>query len=400
MFDAPSVSSNSQHTSTRGVDSTFYDSSMTANSMFIQETFNEYAEPQPRALAAGAALGDNVSDPSDGNGKNNSNDDKSQPPKRTPRPPNAFILYRQAKQPGIIASIKNPTNAQVSRQISEMWKSESEETRLYWERVADRKKLEHMQAHPDYVYRPNKNRNKVDKRRTRPRNKDQNSTATAGKKSRSQRGVDRAPLVTLPSQMNIAGHIVPSSLMTPPVSQPSTPVQIRQQNQYPSIIQSQMPMLPATVNELMMSKQQFQPLHTMNTQLSQNIPLTPPQEISTLHPQFKGHFPSVIPEEEGGKQGNSFAHYPGNHFPPQYGFQAIFSNDVPLEMLVPDVARQQEQFNSELMLHHSQPEPCTPTSNDSSSASNSPTLQSADPYYGGGYFQELLSNPLDYYWTQ
>jgi hypothetical protein len=376
--------------------------------MFIQETFNEYAEPQPRTLAAGAALGDNSQNPSDG--KNNSNDDKSQPPKRTPRPPNAFILYRQAKQPGIIASIKNPTNAQVSRQISEMWRNETEEVRLHWERVADRKKLEHMQAHPDYVYRPNKNKNKVDKRRTRPRNasKDQNSIAAALKKSRSQRGVDRAPLVNLPSQINISDlgqHIVPSSLMTPPVSQPSTPVQIRQhQQQYQPIIQSQMPMLTApNMNELLMHKQQFQPLNAMNPQLSQSTPLTPPQEMLTLHPEFKArYYSSVVPEEEGGKQG-SFAHYPGNHeLHHQYELSAMF-NQSHLDMFVPDVVRQQEQFNSELMLHHPQPEPCTPTSNDSSSASNSPTLQSAEQFYlqpsasTGGYYQGLLSTPIDPY---
>jgi hypothetical protein len=199
------------------------------------------------------------------------------------------------------------------------------------------------------------------------------------------------------------GHIVPSSLVTPPVSQPSTPVQIRQhQHQYPSIIQSQMqvPMLTATpnINELM-QKQQFQPLTTMNP--SQNTPLTPPQEMLTLQSQFKAQFPSVVPEEEGGKGHHSFEHYQGNHLPHQYDYPAMFPSE--LEMLVPDVARQQAQFNSELMLHHPQPEPCTPTSNDSSSASNSPTLQSAEQFYlqpsasTGGYYQGLLSTPIDPY---
>nr|CAG8433189.1 15333_t:CDS:2 [Entrophospora candida] len=72
-----------------------------------------------------------------------------------------------AKQPAIIAAQRHLTNAEVSRQISDMWRNETEEVRLNWERYADRKKLEHMQIYPNYVYRPNKNKSKVDKRRQR-----------------------------------------------------------------------------------------------------------------------------------------------------------------------------------------------------------------------------------------
>ncbi|RIA95621.1 high mobility group box domain-containing protein [Glomus cerebriforme] len=90
--------------------------------------------------------------------------DASQPIKRIPRPPNAFILYRREKQPGIIASQKNLTNAEVSRLIADMWRKEPEEIRLEWERYAEQRKLEHMQA-PNYVYRPNRNKFKVEKKR-------------------------------------------------------------------------------------------------------------------------------------------------------------------------------------------------------------------------------------------
>ncbi|CAH1756219.1 10695_t:CDS:2 [Entrophospora sp. SA101] len=90
------------------------------------------------------------------NNNNNSDDDKSskdQDEKRPPRPPNAFILYRRARQPAILAAKRHLTNAEISRYISDLWKNESNETKLEWERYADQKKLEHMQAYPNYNFR-------------------------------------------------------------------------------------------------------------------------------------------------------------------------------------------------------------------------------------------------------
>ncbi|CAI2171344.1 8512_t:CDS:1 [Funneliformis geosporum] len=81
---------------------------------------------------------------------------RARKPKRTPRPPNAFILYRKAKQPDVIAQSNNLTNAEVSKVISKMWWNETEEERFYWEKQADRMKLKHMQDYPDYVYQPKK----------------------------------------------------------------------------------------------------------------------------------------------------------------------------------------------------------------------------------------------------
>ncbi|POG76857.1 high mobility group box domain-containing protein, partial [Rhizophagus irregularis DAOM 181602=DAOM 197198] len=81
---------------------------------------------------------------------------RSRKPKRTPRPPNAFILYRKAKQPDVVAQNKNLTNAEVSKVISKMWWKETEEERFQWEKRADRMKLKHMQDYPDYVYQPKK----------------------------------------------------------------------------------------------------------------------------------------------------------------------------------------------------------------------------------------------------
>jgi len=133
--------------------------------------------PTNHSMAAGAAAVDEeqnvkkednsfqIYDPSNNNnggdnGKKLPGSSKMQPEKRPPRPPNAFILYRRAKQPAILATHRNFTNAEISRYISTCWRNETDEERLAWERYADQKKLEHMQAYPNYVYRPNKNKGK------------------------------------------------------------------------------------------------------------------------------------------------------------------------------------------------------------------------------------------------
>ncbi|CAG8440150.1 9301_t:CDS:2 [Scutellospora calospora] len=115
-------------------------------------SFTSFSESEPfhadsSSIAAGAAATDENE-----NGKKSPGCSKSQLEKRPPRPPNAFILYRREKQPGILAAHRHLTNAQISRYIADLWRGESNETRLHWEREADKTKLEHMKAYPNYVY--------------------------------------------------------------------------------------------------------------------------------------------------------------------------------------------------------------------------------------------------------
>lgn len=105
---------------------------------------------------------------------------RARKPKRTPRPPNAFILYRKAKQPDVVAQNKNLTNAEVSKVISKMWWKETEEERFQWEKRADRMKLKHMQDYPDYVYQPKKPGTK--KRKSTQRN-DKSNKSTSDRKN-------------------------------------------------------------------------------------------------------------------------------------------------------------------------------------------------------------------------
>ncbi|RIA84693.1 hypothetical protein C1645_783576 [Glomus cerebriforme] len=82
----------------------------------------------------------------------NNNESNRQLVKKPSQPPNAFILYRQAKQKQINKDKKIP-NPLFSQIIAKMWKNESEGEKLHWERIADKNKLEYVQQiHRDYVY--------------------------------------------------------------------------------------------------------------------------------------------------------------------------------------------------------------------------------------------------------
>ncbi|CAG8674573.1 4957_t:CDS:1 [Gigaspora rosea] len=72
--------------------------------------------------------------------------------KRIRRSPNSFILYRRAKQPEIIRQYGKIPNAEKSRIIADLWHNESSEIKQYWQNLADKKKVEYMNAPPEYCY--------------------------------------------------------------------------------------------------------------------------------------------------------------------------------------------------------------------------------------------------------
>ncbi|KAF0487842.1 MATA-HMG [Gigaspora margarita] len=74
--------------------------------------------------------------------------------KKPPRPPNAFILYRRAKQPQIVAQHQGISNNDVSKEIGRMWHEEPLEVRLKFQKMAEAAKEEHMKKYPEYRYRP------------------------------------------------------------------------------------------------------------------------------------------------------------------------------------------------------------------------------------------------------
>ncbi|CAG8544337.1 4624_t:CDS:2 [Funneliformis caledonium] len=442
MFDIPTISVKSptsrnndiiiNNMSTQEVDPSslnhnpLYESSRNAGSLMnsidhqfiIQDGFSQIGDfsTTTRALAAGAAAGD---DPTNQGTLDPSNatdgDTKSQPPKRTPRPPNAFILYRRAKQPAIIASQRSLTNAEVSRTISDMWRKEPEETRLEWERYADRKKLEHMQTYPNYVYRPNKNKSKVDKRRQNrrqntkdsanasndPSNSENKTTGTSAiTRRKSTKTASRLPSkLDMPLSMNIgmtgfnmqqhSPSISPMNQHPPSAISTSRTDTMNSTSSYTTILPS--PEIPLLTSHFTDSPEDYVTSQSQFTPLTPDTPLTPistPEQMQIREhdfkirqqQQFQNSILRFVPEEELNSINGlaSFHHHPTNGF----SHQTV----DPLEFcLVPDVAQQQQQMMAEFMLHH-EPHHITPTSTVPSSNNGSIHPASSIPvqYYSSG----------------
>ena len=90
------------------------------------------------------------------------------------RPENAFILFRRKKceerqaaqeeDDGSAGPVKKQRQADLSKTISQQWKSLSPEERQYWEDLAKEKKKEHEAMYPNYVYRPQRTKDKKGKK--------------------------------------------------------------------------------------------------------------------------------------------------------------------------------------------------------------------------------------------
>ncbi|KIK54880.1 hypothetical protein GYMLUDRAFT_48274 [Collybiopsis luxurians FD-317 M1] len=94
------------------------------------------------------------------------------------RPENAFILFRrkcceerQAAEEEVpaVGVTKKQRQADLSKTISQQWKSLAPEERKYWEDLAKEKKKEHALMYPGYVYRPQRVRDKDGKARNKKR---------------------------------------------------------------------------------------------------------------------------------------------------------------------------------------------------------------------------------------
>ena len=85
-----------------------------------------------------------------------------------PRPPNAWILYRSDKLREL-AERRDPhapkrLQADISKEISEMWKSEDPVVKREYERIADIKKQEHRTQYPNYKFQPVRKEDKARQR--------------------------------------------------------------------------------------------------------------------------------------------------------------------------------------------------------------------------------------------
>jgi hypothetical protein len=90
------------------------------------------------------------------------------------RPENAFILFRRKccedrqQEDGVSdGPTKKQRQADLSKTISQQWKGLSSEERQYWEQLAKEKKKEHEQMYPNYVYRPQRAKDKDGRSKSR-----------------------------------------------------------------------------------------------------------------------------------------------------------------------------------------------------------------------------------------
>ncbi|KAL4940097.1 hypothetical protein BDV06DRAFT_197379 [Aspergillus oleicola] len=108
--------------------------------------------------------------------KSSDNPLKSRPSMKStkiPRPPNAFILYRQHRHPRIKEAYPDLSNNEISVILGKQWRGEPEETKLHFKNLAEEFKKKHAEEHPDYQYTPRKPSEK--KRRATPRSSPRSS---------------------------------------------------------------------------------------------------------------------------------------------------------------------------------------------------------------------------------
>ncbi|CCM00606.1 uncharacterized protein FIBRA_02642 [Fibroporia radiculosa] len=96
-----------------------------------------------------------------------------------PRPQNAWILYRSDKlremmQRQTESGQPKKAQADVSKEVALLWKTESPAVRAEYERLAEMKKLEHQTKYPGYKFQPMK---KEDKARMRQLKKEEKERA-------------------------------------------------------------------------------------------------------------------------------------------------------------------------------------------------------------------------------
>lgn len=185
------------------------------------------------------------------------------------RPENAFILFRRKccenrQQEDASAPADGPTRKQrqadLSKTISQQWKALSAEERLYWEELAKEKKKEHEQMYPNYVYRPQRSKDKKGKKGKRGEFEHEQD---------SEHTISFVLPLTMPTTTSKHGRSV--SAPTPP---PCQTIQI------PSVYMPSCPTSPSLVP--MISRRSSHPDHATSAQLD----LTMSQQQYCRHDAF------------------------------------------------------------------------------------------------------------------
>ncbi|KAI9747771.1 MAG: hypothetical protein M4579_007390 [Chaenotheca gracillima] len=87
---------------------------------------------------------------------------------RIPRPPNAFILYRQHHHPLVKGEHPEMRNNDISIILGRQWRDEQPAIKDSFKAMAEKLKQQHLKDHPNYQYQPRKPSEKK-RRATRPK---------------------------------------------------------------------------------------------------------------------------------------------------------------------------------------------------------------------------------------
>ncbi|KAA8652624.1 hypothetical protein EYZ11_012663 [Aspergillus tanneri] len=75
---------------------------------------------------------------------------------KVPRPPNAFILYRQYHHSRVKEAYPAFSNNEISVILGKQWKAEPDDVKVQFRQQAEELKKKHAEEHPDYHYSPRK----------------------------------------------------------------------------------------------------------------------------------------------------------------------------------------------------------------------------------------------------
>ncbi|ESK92956.1 hmg-box dna-binding protein [Moniliophthora roreri MCA 2997] len=179
---------------------------------------------------------------------------------KIPRPPNAWILYRSDMAATITAQLQQTgqrkTQAQISKEISEMWKNVDPQTKMEYERRAEAKKHEHSEMYPGYRFQPMKKEEKQKQKelkRISDKEARQKSRAIAHPYARPQRTVSPSEYPT-PTSFIPPPHLQTSSTYpmdfghhnfgpSPPVYAAESPASVQTPESQPSSLEPPAPTL-------------------------------------------------------------------------------------------------------------------------------------------------------------
>lgn len=221
-------------------------------------------------------------------------------PGQPPRPANAWILYRSDKMKDIAPTLPGqpkPPQADISKLIAAMWKSEQPEVRQHYEALSDMKKAEHLALYPGYRFQPMKkaDREKVRAERKAEKEKERLASAVKGhRKPKPKRAATEETVATEENdvesrqeQQQQQGHCA-----NPDVTSPLSPTRTRTFAYQPYSVPSPGPTSPSAASVGAIPKRK-----RARTKAETPVPVLPseePMQVCAGCTSFKPSIPSNV----------------------------------------------------------------------------------------------------------